>query len=104
MTNTEFTSKELDILIDALDDWEQVQKFDDTIFAMADTIFTNADVSDAAIKEKIQAELERRKREIEADGRQRREVSILLKAKLITIKHEAAIKAAMERANMPSPK
>lgn len=89
------SSKEIDILIEALESWENKDFGSQVMAGMMRTMLLPKDVSP-----EIKAEWEEKERlqdeKYEIEKRQRKEVSLLLKAKLIMIKRDSSIEHLME--------
>ena len=87
--NNIFNSKEIDTLVDAVDAWEQKDAAGQLMGGLFKAMLSDKMDSEgkAAMDAKEREETERYNREL----RQRKEVSLLLKAKLISIKHEQEI-------------
>ncbi len=77
------TNKEVDVLIDALTAWESKDLAGDLMSSLFTSILTK---DDPESKAKMEAKEEERRLKSERETRERKEQSMLLKAKLIQIK------------------
>lgn len=88
------SSKEIDVLIEALDAWEDAVGEEPSYLGKMMEALDKSDVPDE-IKGEVHLEVDRKRRQVKEEKASRREIAILLKAKLITVKHEESIRAAM---------
>lgn len=94
------TSKELDTLIDALDAWEERKPSADGLIGQLMSSVIEADSHEEA-KAKIELKIEEARRRWQREEKDRKELAILLKAKLVNMKHDLAIEAAMPKEGQP---
>lgn len=90
-----FTTKELDTLIDALDCWEQPPPMG----AISAVLQGGASPFDPEVQKNINEMIQQKQEEIRRDTRQRKEVSTLLKVKIIMMKQSRAIESAVTSSN-----
>ena len=77
------TRKEIDTLVDALEAWEQRDIGGEILLSLMEAMFTK---DDPVAREEMKKEEKKRKDEAEMQQRERKETSLLLKAKLIQMK------------------
>lgn len=94
MNNT-FSSKEIDTLVDALDAWERKDATGQLMGGLFKAILS--DKMDDEGRAKMEAKEREEEEKYNREARQRKEISLLLKAKLITLKHEQEISEMTER-------
>lgn len=91
------TAKEIDNLIDALEAWEDKNSTGELLGDLMGAMLFNDAPPEVKEKFKRERDIERQKREY--DKRERKETSLLLKAKLVQIKQSLTIDMANEVLN-----
>ena len=88
------TAKELDVLVDALETWEHKE----SMGMLMDSIFSSMLTKDAPPE--MVAEIKRKDEEdrqkYEREKRERKEISLMLRAKLVGIKQELLLQSAVD--------
>jgi len=92
MENT-LSSKEIDLLVDALDAWERKDLTGKLMSGMLKGMFAK---DDPVLKAKMEEEERIENEKEEKEARQRKETALMLKAKLIGIKQSREISAMAE--------
>lgn len=88
----ELTIEELDILIEAMDAWESR----DSSSELMKSLMTAMIVKDEEQRAKMLQEQEEEQEQAALEKRKEKEISILIKAKLIGMKDKATVKAAAD--------
>lgn len=87
--------KEINILIEALDEWEQKGLMSNLMGGLMGSMMIKEDEAKAEWEE-IQ---EKKRKEFEMEQRERKEESLLLKAKLVGMKRDLAVEEANDILN-----
>lgn len=82
------TKKEIDALVDALEAWEQKDFGSSLMMGLMGAMFTK---DDPEAQEKFKREEEKRRAEEEIKLRERKETSLMIKAKLVRMKQDMLI-------------
>lgn len=88
MENTTFSSKEIDVLIEALDAWEKKDFGAELLSVVLGSMLGN---DDPVAKQRFDDDMIDEKEKREKEAKVRCEVSVLLKAKLIYLKQSQQI-------------
>lgn len=87
------TAKEIDTIIEALESWENKDWGSDLMFSLMGPILIGKD-SSPEMKVKFENDERIRKEKLEQDKRERKEISLMLKAKLVQIKRQMIVDSA----------
>lgn len=82
------TRKEIDTLIDALEAWEAKDMGEEIMMTVLGAMFCK---DDPEAKAKMETEQNERREKVEMEGRERKETSLMLRAKLIQLKQNMLI-------------